>query len=127
MIYITIVNVPFWIAEVRPVGDADGRGEHVADGADGTFAEAGHAVDFRGDVARKVIVDQVAEPVDGVGMHQAVGGHPILLDVLEVHVVVEGGGVGPGEVLEQLDGQVDGDGVLDTALGEFLEVVEPAG
>ena len=47
------------------------------------------------------------------------------LNTAEVHVVVEGERGGPVEVFEQLDGQVDRDGMLDAALGVSLKVGEP--
>ena len=50
-------------------------------------------------------------------------GDPMIFNMLEIHVVVEGGGVGPCEMLEQLDGQVDGYVVFDTHLGMVAEDV----
>ena len=35
-------------------------------------------------------------------------GNPLFFNVFEIHVVAEVGRVGPSEVLEQLDGKVDG-------------------
>ena len=58
---IAIVNLPFGVAEVGSVGEADGWGEHVPHCPDGPFAEAYHAIQFSGDVAREVEVDEVVE------------------------------------------------------------------
>ena len=123
---ILIVDVPFRIAEIGSIGEAYGGSEHVTYGSDGAFREGDHAIEFGGDVTREVKVHEVAEPWYGVHYQAAVHGIPTAFDMLKIHVVVERGGVGPGEVLEQLDGQVDGDGVLDAALCVLLEILEPS-
>ena len=108
------VDAPSRVAEVGTVGETDGGGEHMTDGADGTVGEVHHTVDFGGEVGACTEVDQVAEAVDGVGLHAIL--NPLLFDAFEVHVVVEGQVIGPREVLEQLDGGADGHPVRDACL-----------
>ena len=58
--------------------------------------------------------------MDGVGLHMPgrVGVvNPVFLQMIEIHVVVEVGRIGPGEVFEEFDWQVDRDTMLDAGLG----------
>ena len=86
------VNAPFRVAEVRSVGESDGWGDDMANGADGTLGEVHHAVDLRGEVAAHAEVHQIAESVDGIGLQMSCRVrvvNPVLLDTLEIHVVVK--------------------------------------
>ena len=121
-----VVDIPFRVAEVGFVCEADSGRNHMAHSADGTLGKSHHAVYLGGEVARQVEVDEVAETMYGVGLQVAsrVGVvYPLFLDMGEIHVVVETGRVGPGEVLEELDGQVDGDVVFDACLGVVAHYV----
>ena len=67
-------------------------------GPDGTFCKVNHTIYLGGYVAAGIKVNQVAEPVDGVGLKMScrvVVGNPLLLDALEIHVVVDRQGIGP--------------------------------
>ena len=91
------VDAPFRVAEVGSVSESYGWGEHMADGTNGTMGKVDHAVNFSGKVAADAEVHKVAESVDGVGLQVSSFFivDPLLLDVLEIHVVVERERVGP--------------------------------
>ena len=63
----------------------------MADGADGTMGKVDHAVNLGGEVGANAEVHQVTESVDGVGLQVSLLSvvDPLLLDVFEIHVVVE--------------------------------------
>ena len=97
----------------------------MPDGSHRASLEPEHAVNLSGDVARHIVCEHVAELVDGVGLHMAIADripHPVFLKMLEIHLVGEVDGGGPGEVFEQLDRQVDG----YTVLHAVLDMVEPS-
>ena len=82
----------------------------MTDGADGTLGKVDHTIDFRGEVGTCAEVHQVAEAMNGVRLQmprRVAVMYPLLLDVLEIHVVVQRQGVGPREMFEQLDGGID--------------------